>query len=188
MLSPTLSWPAAALLPYATLLRMPSTLPIPSLRLSVSWAKAFRRTGDFCATFSMKAQCRRRRKNRARRRSRPRCGAGRGSFNYRFAQPSRDAQPTSSIFFPTDVFPFTDQSEKDPVTGETGGLLDRAAADKVVPKIFFSNTSYEYWGRAAALIHVSADGKQDAPISSCVRIYHFTGLQTLFGPIPSRKG
>ena len=56
-------------------------------------------------------------------------GAGRGSFNYRFAQPSRDAQPTSSIFFPTDIFPFTDQPEKDPVTGEHGGLLDRAAAD-----------------------------------------------------------
>jgi hypothetical protein len=37
-------------------------------------------------------------------------GAGRGSFNYRFAQPSRDAQPTSSIYFPTDLFPFTDQS------------------------------------------------------------------------------
>src|SRR5262249_3372042 len=26
-------------------------------------------------------------------------GAGRGDFNYRFAQPSRDAQPTSSVFF-----------------------------------------------------------------------------------------
>src|SRR5262249_34841968 len=26
-------------------------------------------------------------------------GAGRGSFNYRFAQPSRDSQPTSSVFF-----------------------------------------------------------------------------------------
>ena len=32
-------------------------------------------------------------------------GAGRGDFNYRFAQPSRDAQPTSSVFFPTDIFP-----------------------------------------------------------------------------------
>ena len=89
-------------------------------------------------------------------------GAGRGSFNYRFAQPSRDAQPTSSVFFPTDIFPFTDQAEKDPVTGMNGGLLDRATADKVVPKIFFSNTSYEYWGRVAALIHISADGKRDA--------------------------
>jgi hypothetical protein len=115
-------------------------------------------------------------------------GAGRGSFNYRFAQPSRDAQPTSSAFFPTDVFPFTDQPEKDPVTGDTGGLLDRAVADKVVPKIFFSNTSYEYWGRAAALIHASADGKQDAPISDNVRIYHFTGLQHFSGPFPPEKG
>src|SRR5215831_19195009 len=56
-------------------------------------------------------------------------GAGRGSFNYRFAQPSRDAQPTSSVFFPTDIFPFTDLPETDPVTGESAGLLDRAAAE-----------------------------------------------------------
>jgi hypothetical protein len=115
-------------------------------------------------------------------------GAGRGSFNYRFAQPSRDAQPTSSVSFPTDVFPFTDLPETDELTGESGGLLDRAVADKVVPKIFFSNTSYEYWGRAAALIHVDADGRQDAPLSSNVRIYHFTGLQHFAGPFPPRKG
>lgn len=115
-------------------------------------------------------------------------GAGRGSFNYRFAQPSRDAQPTSSVFFSTDIFPFTDEPEKDPVTGETGGLLDRAADDKAVPKIFFSNTSYEYWGRAAALIHVSGDGKRDAAISDNVRIYHFTGLQHFSGPFPPAKG
>jgi hypothetical protein len=115
-------------------------------------------------------------------------GAGRGSFNYRFAQPSRDAQPTSSVFFPTDIFPFTDQPEKDPATGTTAGLLDRAMADKVAPKIFFSNTSYEYWGRAATLIHISADGKHDAPISDSVRIYHFTGLQHFSGPFPPEKG
>src|SRR5277367_1825994 len=115
-------------------------------------------------------------------------GAGRGSFNYRFAHPSRDAQPTSSVFFPTDIFPFTDEPERDPLTGETGGLLDRAVADKVVPRIFFSNTSFEYWGRVAALIHVSADGKHDAPISDNVRIYHFTGLQHFSGPFPPEKG
>ena len=115
-------------------------------------------------------------------------GAGRGDFNYRFAQPSRDAQPTSSVYFPTDIFPFTDRPERDSVTGETGGLLDRAIAEKVVPKIFFSNTSYEYWGRAGALIHTSADGKRDAPISNNVRIYHFTGLQHFPGPFPPEKG
>lgn len=115
-------------------------------------------------------------------------GAGRGDFNYRFAQPSRDAQPTSSVFFPTDIFPFTDQAQRDPVTGESSGLLDRALAEKVVPRIFFSNTSYEYWGRACALIHVSADGKEDAPLSDNVRIYHFTGEQHFPGPFPPAKG
>jgi hypothetical protein len=115
-------------------------------------------------------------------------GAGRGSFNLRFAQPSRDAQPTSSVFFPTDIFPFTDEPETDPVTGEKGGLLDRALAGKVVPRIFFSNTSYEYWGRAASLIHTTADGKHDAAISPHVRIYQFTGLQHFPGPFPPARG
>ena len=115
-------------------------------------------------------------------------GAGRGSFNYRFAQPSRDAQPTSSVFFPTDIFPFTDEAERDAVTAESAGLLDHASADRVVPKIFFSNTSYEYWGRAASLIHTSADATSDAHISENVRIYHFTGLQHFSGPFPPAKG
>jgi len=115
-------------------------------------------------------------------------GAGRGSFNYRFAQPSRDAQPTSSVFFPTDIFPFTDSPETDPRTGAKGGLLDQAVADKVVPKIFFSNTSYEYWGRVAALIHTSPDGTRDISPSENVRIYLFTGLQHFSGPFPPEKG
>jgi hypothetical protein len=70
----------------------------------------------------------------------------------------------------------------------TAGLLDRGRADDTLPKIFFSNTSYEYWGRSAALIHVSPDGKHDAVISDNVRIYHFTGLQHFSGPFPPAKG
>jgi hypothetical protein len=115
-------------------------------------------------------------------------GAGRGSFNYRFAQPSRDAQPTSAVFFPTDIFPFTDQPEVDPLTHEKTGLLDRAIAEHVVPKIFFSNTSYEYWGRAASLIHTTADARRDVAIGPNVRIYHFTGLQHYSGPFPPARG
>jgi hypothetical protein len=114
-------------------------------------------------------------------------GAARGSFNYRFAQPSRDAQPTSSVFFPTDIFPFTDEPERDPLTGETGGLLEKTTADGVLPKIFFSLTSYEYWSRAASLIHISPDGERDVDDSPSVRIYHFTGLQHYPGPFPPAK-
>ena len=112
-------------------------------------------------------------------------GRGRGSFNYRFAQPSRDAQPTSSIDFPTDIFPFTDLPETDPVTGERAGLLDRAVAEKVVPRIFFSNTSYEYWGRAAALIHVDAEGRQDVAALRQCQDLPFHGLAAFLRTFPA---
>jgi hypothetical protein len=111
-------------------------------------------------------------------------GAGRGSFNHRFAQPSRDAQPMSSLFFPTDLFPFTDLTESDPETGEKASLLDAATKSKTVPKIFYTNTSYEYWGRAASLIHTSADGKTDAPLAPNTRIYFLAGLEHFTVPFP----
>jgi hypothetical protein len=104
-------------------------------------------------------------------------GAGRGSFNERFAQPSRDGHPFLNTMYPTDLFPFTDSDETDPLTGQTGGLLDRAVKANAVPRIFYTDTSYEYWGRDAALIHVTPDGKADAPLPDSTRIYFFAGGQ-----------
>ena len=117
-------------------------------------------------------------------------GAGRGSFNYRFAQPSRDAQPVSSIDWPTDIFPFTDLPEADPDHRQAAkaGILDAAVAASVVPKIFFSHTSYEYWGRAASLIHTTADGKEDTAQHENVRIYFYSGLQHFSVAFPPEKG
>lgn len=114
-------------------------------------------------------------------------GAGRGSFNHRFAQPSRDAQPMSSIFYPTDLFPFTDLPETDPVTGEKAGLLDAAVKSHTAPRIFFTNTSYEYWGRAASLIHTSPDGTKDAALGTNVRVYLLAGLQHFSAAFPPQK-
>ncbi|MEY2573796.1 MAG: hypothetical protein QOJ87_2009, partial [Verrucomicrobiota bacterium] len=111
-------------------------------------------------------------------------GAGMGSFNHRFAQPSRDAQPTNALFYPTDVFPFADTPQKEPESGQTAGLLDRAKADGVLPRIFYTNTSYEYWSRAASLIHITPDGKRDLPLMENVRIYLLAGLQHFTAPFP----
>src|SRR5436190_3259212 len=111
-------------------------------------------------------------------------GAGRGSFNHRFAQPSRDAQPTNALFYPTDLFPFADMPQTDPVTGQTAGLLDRVKAAGVLPKIFYTNTSYEYWSRTGSLIHTSPDGKRDLPLMDNVRIYFLAGLQHFTPPFP----
>jgi hypothetical protein len=54
----------------------------------------------------------------------------------------------------------------------------------VVPKIFFTNGSFEYWGRAAALIHITPDGKADAPLGKDTRIYYNTGAQHGSGAFP----
>jgi hypothetical protein len=102
-------------------------------------------------------------------------GAGRGSFNHRFAQPSRDGHPHMNFFYPTDLYPFTDLPQKDGMRNE--GLLDKAVAANVMPKIFYTNGSYEYWGRAASLIHTSPDGKQDAPLHSNSRAFLLAGTQ-----------
>jgi hypothetical protein len=104
-------------------------------------------------------------------------GAGRGSFNIRFGQPSRDGHPFMNLFYPTDIFPFTDVEETDPETGLTDGLLVKAEQAHVTPKIFYTDSAYEYWGRSASLIHTTADGKKDAPIPPTTRIYFFAGGQ-----------
>jgi hypothetical protein len=112
-------------------------------------------------------------------------GAGRGSFNHRFAQPSRDAHRFSAFFFPTDVFPFTTRTQTDPETGIADGLLARSTGRPgEQPKIFFTNTGYEYWGRAASLIHTSLDGRLDVPPLPNERIYHLAGGQHFVGSFP----
>ena len=101
-------------------------------------------------------------------------GAGRGSFNHRFAQPSRDAHRFSAFFYPTDLFPFSGRSQRDPETGMTDGLF---AHEAHVPKIFFTNTGYEYWGRAASLIHTTPGADADVELLASERIYHLAGAQ-----------
>jgi hypothetical protein len=114
-------------------------------------------------------------------------GAAVGSFNYRFAQPSRDAHPFYNTFYPTDIFPFTDVEQTDPETGLTAGLLSRAMKDHVVPKIFYSDTSYEYWGRSASLIHTTIDGQKDALLPDTTRMYFLTGGQHGPASFPAPK-
>ena len=63
-----------------------------------------------------------------------------------------------------DLFPFTDGPETD--GGVTDSMLARAKKDGVVPNIFYTNGSYEYWGRDAGLIHTSPDGKKMSTMAS----------------------
>jgi len=114
-------------------------------------------------------------------------GAGRGSFNHRFAQPSRDGQPFMNLFYQTDIFPFSDLEQPDPETGLRDGLLSRAAKADVVPKVFYTNGSHEYWGRVASLTHTTIDGKADFVPVKDTRIYVFAGTQHGPSPFPPQR-
>jgi hypothetical protein len=116
-------------------------------------------------------------------------GAGRGSFNHRFAQPSRDAHRYSAFFYPTDIFPFSGRTQTDPESETTDGLFAHPLSPDHLPNIFFTNTGYEYWGRAASLLHTSVDGTTDLELYPNERIYHLASGQHFVGafPPPSRS-
>jgi len=115
-------------------------------------------------------------------------GGGRGNFNQRFGQPSRDGHPFLNLFYPVDLFPFTDTTQTDPETGMTDGLLAKVEQAKLTPKIFYTNSAYEYWGRVASLIHTTADGKRDVPTAPNTRIYFFAGGQHGPAAFPPVRG
>ena len=107
-------------------------------------------------------------------------GAAGGSFNETFAT------PTSLTSYRATRFPFTDAVQDDG-TGRRDGLLRRYTPEQV-PKIFYTNTSVEYWGlgRAAALAHVSLAGK-DVELPDSVRIYLLAGTQHGEAAFPPSK-
>ncbi|HSP34412.1 MAG TPA: alpha/beta hydrolase domain-containing protein, partial [Thermoanaerobaculia bacterium] len=103
-------------------------------------------------------------------------GAGRGNFNHRFAQPSRDAQALSPLFYAVDIPPFTDDE-----------ILAPAAADKVLPKIMYVNTSYEFWSRGESLTYTTPDAQREVPLPPNVRLYTIAGMSHIGGPFPPAK-
>ena len=114
-------------------------------------------------------------------------GAGRGGFNHRFAQPSRDGQPLLHYSQPVDMFPFADKAMQDPLTNRNEGLLTRITSGKTAPKVFYTNGSYEYWGRAASLIHTTPDGVRDIAPDKNTRIYLLAGAQHGAGSLPLKR-
>jgi hypothetical protein len=109
-------------------------------------------------------------------------GARRGEFNLRFGQPS-----ANTLQGPNNVFPFTDDDQTDPVTGQTDGLLRRIAQGSALPKIVYLNSSAEYWRGDASLGHISVDGRDDVTLPDCVRNYFMAGTQHTPGVLPLKE-
>jgi hypothetical protein len=84
-------------------------------------------------------------------------GSGRGSFNHRFGQASRDALQHFNILFPVDLFPFTDGPEP---TRRRDQRQPARPAERTgtAPKIFHLLTNSEYFNRAGSLVHTDPTG------------------------------
>jgi len=104
-------------------------------------------------------------------------GGGLCFVNHRFAQPTRHNTQHDNHSYPVDQFPFTYGTDRDPFTGREESLLDRARAANVVPKIFQTQSSSEYWHRAGSLVHTNPEGTRDSDVPPEVRIYIFGGAQ-----------
>ena len=108
-------------------------------------------------------------------------GAGLGSFNERFATPGY-------MSFPVTAFPYTDLAERD-ADGRSDGILS-AYRPEHRPKVIYTNTPVEYWGqgRAAAMTHVTIDGRTDAAVPDNVRMYLLSGTQHGEAAFPPTEG
>lgn len=114
-------------------------------------------------------------------------GAGRGSFNHRFAQPSRDAHRYSAFFYPTDIFPFSSRTQMDEANNFVDGLGAHQWGVGLYPKVFYINSGYEYWGRAASLIHTTPDSKEDIEPLGSERIFHIASAQHFVEGLPDKS-
>jgi hypothetical protein len=104
-------------------------------------------------------------------------GGGLGSFNHRFAQPTAYVTQREKHDWPTDRFPFTYDEREDPLSKATDGILRRAEAAGVAPKVMHTQTSTEYWSRSGSLVHTDPLGRRDVELPDNVRLYAFGGTQ-----------
>ncbi|MCA9504925.1 MAG: hypothetical protein KC616_17685 [Myxococcales bacterium] len=126
-------------------------------------------------------------------------GAGRGGFDHRFGHPGRVGNPYESFFYPGDEFPFTSRPTRD--GDRKAGLFDRmmegrkaegsgrlaqlvGRGTRWAPKVFQIDTGYEYWGRAASLVHTTPDGRADVPPHPNERLYHIASAPHMSLPFP----
>jgi hypothetical protein len=106
-------------------------------------------------------------------------GASGGFFNYRFAQPGRTMRQHIGRWYPERQFPFANQVTRDPVTGETDGVLARCSRSATCPKIFEINSETEYWNKAASLLTTDTQGNDlDLVATPNVRYYLLSSLRT----------
>ena len=108
----------------------------------------------------------------------PHVATARLFLNQRFAEPNRMVNLGHGfVAFPDVSFPFAFETQTDPITGATDGLLARCGARGNCPKVISTNTGTEYWQSGQSLLTTDALGQRDGAEPANVRIYYLTGTQ-----------
>ena len=101
-------------------------------------------------------------------------GSRRSFTNGRFAQPGRNPSDHTDRLYPADQFPFTYAVTTDPLTGQRDGLLRRCRTTATCPRIFQTDSEFEYWGARGSLTVTDGAGRHvDLPPE--VRAFMMTG-------------
>jgi len=115
----------------------------------------------------------------------PEIGGGLLALNVRWGQPGRGAGNAEvDNHSPGAEFPFTYGRETDPLSGRTGGILDRCTATHTCPKIVHAATSLEMWELRQSLGFTDPLGMRDLPDPPNVRTYLMVSTQHAPAALP----
>ncbi len=101
-------------------------------------------------------------------------GAGKVFANEPFAMPYRTATQHEDRYYPEVWFPYGAASAAAPASGRAGSLLHGDGSD---PVLIETNTSTEYWQKAASLIHTDPNTGAEAALPPTARAYLIAGTQ-----------
>jgi hypothetical protein len=102
-------------------------------------------------------------------------GSRRTCINWPFAQAGRYSRQHEDHSYGDDQFPFSYPTLTDPISGRTGGILDRARAQDVCPKVLHLDTESDVWQARASLVATDTNG-DDIVMPEEVRIFTVTGV------------
>ena len=110
-------------------------------------------------------------------------GTRRISLNVRFGRPGGGGMQHEDHLFPGNEPPYSWDSQFDPISGITGGLLVKSMEDGTMPKVIQTLSSTEYWQSRASLGTTDSYGTKDLVLPENVRIYLFSGTQHTPTPV-----
>jgi hypothetical protein len=102
-------------------------------------------------------------------------GSRRTCINWRFAQAGRYSRQHEDHSYGDDQFPFSYPTLSDPISGRSGGILQRARDAGVCPKVLHLDTESDLWQARSSLVATDTSGS-DIAMPDKVRVYTVSGV------------